>query len=180
MNKQTENEQAVENESTETILASRGSAPATRAVLEGSFRVVNRVVEVMTSERFQLINLTEKVGEIVRRSGIREGLVHLQSLHTTAVLVLCEWQQALLNDLEKFLWQLVPSGQYWQHNDPEFSDCDRKNAEAHLRGVLLSQFVTLQVRNARLLLGTWQNILLVELDGPRNRSVAVQVSGIAS
>ena len=68
--------------------------------------------------------------------------------------------------------------QYYKHNDPQFSDCERSDADSHLRGMMMGQTLSLQVRNASVLLGTWQSIILAEFDGPRSRSVAVQVSGV--
>ncbi|MCS7316144.1 MAG: secondary thiamine-phosphate synthase enzyme YjbQ [Bryobacterales bacterium] len=141
-------------------------------------RIFHRVLDWMTSERFQLLNITDRIQGVVRRSGIREGLVHIQSLHTTTALLINEWQAALLEDIKRVLEELVVRDRPWRHNDPAFSDCDRGNADAHLRGMLLGQSLCLQVRNAAVLLGAWQSIILAELDGPRTRQVAVQVLGL--
>lgn len=64
------------------------------------FRIVNRVVDWITQDRMELINITDRVNDIVRKSGIRDGIVHLQSLHTTASVFLNEWQDALLCDVK--------------------------------------------------------------------------------
>ena len=144
----------------------------------GSFKVFNRIVDWITNDRTQLLNITDRINEIVRKSGIRDGIVHLQSLHTTSAVFLNEWQDALLHDVKAFLEQVVLREQYYRHNDPDFSDCERKNADSHLRGMLMGQTLSLQVRNASVLLGTWQSIIFAEFDGPRSRSLAVQVSGV--
>src|SRR5690242_21127881 len=73
----------------------------------GSFKIFNRIVDWITSERMQLINITDRINEIVRKSGIREGLVHLQSLHTTTAVFLNEWQDALLHDVRSYFDDLV-------------------------------------------------------------------------
>src|SRR5579871_2730532 len=143
-----------------------------------SFKIFNRIVDWITSDRMQLINITDRINEIVRKSGIREGIVHLQSLHTTTSVFLNEWQDALLHDVRSFLDTLVARENSWRHNDPEYSDCERKNADSHLRGMIMGQSLSLQVRNSAVLLGTWQSIILAEFDGPRSRSVSVQVSGV--
>jgi secondary thiamine-phosphate synthase enzyme len=114
----------------------------------------------------------------VRKSGVRDGLVHLQSLHTTSSVFINEWQEALLHDVKSFFEQVVLREQYYRHNDPQYSDCERKNADSHMRGMLMGQTLCLQVRNASVLLGTWQSIIFAEFDGPRSRSLAVQVSGV--
>ncbi|MBZ5585653.1 MAG: secondary thiamine-phosphate synthase enzyme YjbQ [Acidobacteriia bacterium] len=142
------------------------------------YRVYNRIVDWTTNDRTQLINITDRVNEIVRKSGIGDGIVHLQSLHTTTAVFLNEWQDALLHDMRTFLEGVVKRGDYWRHNDPAYSDCERRNADSHLRGMMLGQSLCLQVRNASVLLGTWQSIVLAEFDGPRSRSVSVQVSGV--
>lgn len=144
----------------------------------GSYKVFNRIVDWITNDRLQLLNITERINEIVRKSGIRDGLVHLQSLHTTSAVFLNEWQDALLHDVKGFLEQMVERDRYYRHNDPQHSDCERKNADSHLRGMLMGQTLCLQVRNASVLLGTWQSIIFAEFDGPRSRSLAVQVSGV--
>src|ERR1700687_4755188 len=145
---------------------------------ETGFKMFNRIVDWITSDRMQLINITDRINEIVRKSGVREGMVHLQSLHTTTAVFINEWQDALLHDVKSFLDQIVCRENGWRHNDPEFSDCERKNADSHMRGMLMGQTLCLQVRNASVLLGTWQNIIFAEFDGPRSRSLAVQISGV--
>ncbi|MEX2261436.1 MAG: secondary thiamine-phosphate synthase enzyme YjbQ [Bryobacteraceae bacterium] len=145
---------------------------------QGAFKIFNRVVDWITNDRTQLINITDRVNEIVRKSGVRDGIVHLQSLHTTTAVFINEWQDALLQDVRTFLEQVVARDSYWRHNDPEHSDCERQNADSHLRGMLMGQTLCLQVRNSCVLLGTWQSIILAEFDGPRNRTMSVQVSGI--
>ncbi|HYM08342.1 MAG TPA: secondary thiamine-phosphate synthase enzyme YjbQ [Terriglobales bacterium] len=145
---------------------------------QGGFKMFNRIVDWITSERMQLINVTDRINEIVRKSGVRDGMVHLQSLHTTTAVFINEWQDALLQDVQSFLDQLVCREHDWRHNNPQFSDCERKNADSHLRGMLMGQSLCLQVRNSEVLLGTWQSIILAEFDGPRSRSMSIQVSGI--
>ncbi|MBI1896249.1 MAG: YjbQ family protein [Acidobacteria bacterium] len=153
-------------------------AVALQPTTQGDYKVFNRIVDWITSERMQILNITDRVNELVRKSGVRDGIIHLQSLHTTTALLITEWQDALVQDVKLFLEQLVARDAAWRHNDPNFSDCERQNADSHLRGMLVGQTLCLQVRNATVLLGTWQKILFAEFDGPRNRSLAVQISGV--
>ena len=157
------------------------AAPAgasAEAAAAGGYKVFNRIIDWITSERMQLLNITERINEIVRKSGVRDGMVHLQSLHTTSAIFLNEWQDALLPAVRQFFNEVVGGDQYYRHNDPQYSDCERKNADSHMRGMLMGQTLCLQVRNASVLLGTWQSIIFAEFDGPRSRSLAVQVSGV--
>jgi secondary thiamine-phosphate synthase enzyme len=144
----------------------------------GNYKVFNKVVDWISNDRMQLMNITERINEIVRKSGVRDGIVHLHSLHTTTAVFLSEWQDALIDDVRNFFEQVVERNRYYRHNDPEHSDCERRNADSHIRGMLMGQSLSLQVRNATVLLGTWQNIVFAEFDGPRSRSMAVQVSGV--
>ncbi len=73
------------------------------------------------------------------------------------------------------LERLVPRGEEWKHNDPRYSDCDRSNADAHLRAIMLGNSVTLQVAEGALTMGQWQRVLMAELDGPRERVLVLQV-----
>jgi len=150
--------------------------PESNALL--GFKMFNRIVDWITSDRTQLINITDRINDVVRKSGIRDGLVHLQSLHTTTSVFLNEWQDALLHDMRRLLDELVDRDDNWRHNNPEYSDCERKNADSHLRGMIMGQSLCLQVRNSAVLLGTWQSIILAEFDGPRSRSLSIQVSGV--
>ena len=155
------------------VIPEAGIQPATPG-----FRIFNRIVDWITNDRLQLINITDRINEIVQKSGVRDGIVHLQSLHTTTAVFINEWQDALLHDVRTFLEDIVCREQGWRHNDPEYSDCERQNADSHLRGMIMGQSLCLQVRNSSVLLGTWQSIILAEFDGPRSRSMSVQVSGI--
>lgn len=137
-----------------------------------------RIADWITNEKFELINVTDRINEIVSKSGVKNGVVHLQSLHTTASVFINEWQDALLHDFKTLLEKMVTKESGWRHDDPAYSDCERQNAVSHLRGLMLGHSVSLQVRNTKVLLGTWQSIILAELDGPRNRSVSVQVMGV--
>lgn len=154
------------------------SQPRTSSVPDTGYKVYNRIIDWISSDRMQLSNVTERINEVVRKSGIRDGIVHLQTLHTTTAVFINEWQDALVHDVRTFFDKVVDRDDYYRHNDPVYSDCERRNADSHMRGMLMGQTLCLQVRNASVLLGTWQSIILADFDGPRSRTLAVQVSGI--
>ena len=131
-----------------------------------------------TRERLELINITRDLNEVVRKHGMKAGFLLVQSLHTTTAVFINEFQQALLDDIKSFLERLVGRIEYWRHNDPKLSECSRKNADSHLRAMVLGHTLSLPVRNGELALGTWQSVILAELDGPRERSIQVQVLGV--
>lgn len=154
--------------------------PKTTSANAGGFAVAAETIEVDTTERIELIDLTDTVMAFVRRSGIQEGLLSLWSMHTTSTVFINESQQALEADILTFLEDLVARKKYYQHNDPAHSDCDRQNADSHLRAILLGNSVTMQVSGGELVVGRWQRVLCGELDGPRTRTIRAQVMGIAS
>jgi secondary thiamine-phosphate synthase enzyme len=131
-----------------------------------------------TCERLELINITKDLNEIVRKQGLKAGFVIVQSLHTTTAIFINEFQQALLDDIKSFLERIVGRIEYWRHNDPKLSECSRRNADSHLRAMLLGHTLSVPVRDGELALGNWQSIILAELDGPRDRAIHVQVLGV--
>ena len=160
------------------IVEAEAPAASPEPAAPGGYKVFNRIIDWITNDRLQLLNITDRINDIVRKSGVRDGIVHLQSLHTTSAVFINEWQDALLHDVRSFFEHVVDGSIYYRHNDPKYSDCERRNADSHMRGMLMGQTLCLQVRNATVLLGTWQSIIFAEFDGPRSRSLAVQVSGI--
>ena len=145
----------------------------------GGLIIHGEMFVVQTDQRVEVIDLTNRVMEFVRRFNISEGLVSIWSMHTTCTLFINEFQTALLADIKRFLEQMVARDAEYLHNDPNHSDCDRMNADSHLRAMLLGHNLTLQISGGEVVLGQWQRILMAELDGPRARSLRVQIFGIS-
>ena len=145
----------------------------------GALTIHGETIVVQTDQRIELVDLTNRVMEYVRRFNIREGFVSLWSMHTTCAIFINEFQTALLADIKAFLEKMVDRDEEWLHNNPDHSDCDRMNADAHLRALLLGHSLTLQISGGEVVLGQWQRILMAELDGPRARSLRIQVFGIS-
>jgi len=89
-----------------------------------------------------------------------------------------EWQEALVHDVQAYLATAINKDVYYRHNDPAWSDCDRHNADSHLRSLMLGISLSLQVANGDVVLGEWQSIIMAEFDGPRERSIRIQAMGI--
>ena len=145
---------------------------------EGHYKIASTTFVIRTDERVELKSITGEIAAFVEQVPIRDGIVHVSSLHTTAGLMMNEVQGALLSDMVNLFEQVIPSAVYYKHNDPLLSDCDRRNADAHLRAVVVGHSVSIPIIEGRLKLGTWQKVLLAEFDGPNNRKVHVQVMGI--
>ena len=134
-----------------------------------------------TSHATEFVDVTKLVREEVRKSGLRTGRVHLQSLHTTVGLAINENEPLLLRDFQKLLERLAPAGAGYEHDDfarrYEISVDEPVNGHAHCRQLLLTGFATLLVEEGKLVLGRWQSVFAVELDGPRHRELALQLDG---
>jgi secondary thiamine-phosphate synthase enzyme len=140
-------------------------------------RMIHETLRLATDKRLELYDLTEKVADVLKRHDIKEGMVLLSSLHTTMGLFVNEWQSALLHDVKAMLDKVVSPLDSWRHNDPQFSDCDRQNAHAHLQASVLGHAVQFSVSKGKLVLGQFQAIIAAELDGPRDRDLALQIIG---
>jgi secondary thiamine-phosphate synthase enzyme len=120
-----------------------------------------------TRQRYEVIDLTADVARVVAEAGIEEGLCSVYVPHATAAIVINENDDPnLCTDLLEALDKLVPEG-VWRHDRVD------RNGAAHIKSAILGPSETVPVRGGRLLLGTWQAIMLVDLDGPRQRRVVV-------
>jgi secondary thiamine-phosphate synthase enzyme len=145
---------------------------------QGTVKVFSKTIEVKTSERTDLINLTDEIRSFVEATAIADGHIQISVLHTTAGIFVNEWQDALLTDMKSIIEKVVPQDVYYKHNDLEFSDCDKSNAHSHLRNVVLGHCLTLPISEGKIVLGRWQTIIFSEFDGPNQRKVFLQVFGI--
>lgn len=147
-------------------------------ILDGKLKMFSRTVQVVTGSRVELYNVTDKIKDLVKSSGIKAGFLILSTLHTTTALFINEFQAALMADVKHFLERLANREHGYLHNCEDCSDCERKNADAHIRALVLGHHVTLPIQGGNIPLGQWQSILFAELDGPRERSLTAQVIGI--
>lgn len=161
-----------------STVTARERPMADRTSVTGPLAIHAEILTIETESRFQVVDITDRVMALVRSAGVSEGMAHVLSLHTTCSVLINESQAALVADIKRFLEHVVDRDADWMHNDPEHSDCDRFNADAHLRALLIGPTLTLQVSRGDLVLGQWQRVLLAELDGPRARSLRVQVMGV--
>ncbi len=138
-------------------------------------------LDFVTTHATEFVDITDRIRDEVRRAGLRNGRVHMQSLHTTLGLAINENEPLLLHDFESLLDRLAPAGAGYEHDDFarrfEVPLDEPANGHAHCRQLLLSAFATLMVEEGDLVLGRWQSMFAVELDGPRQRQVALQLDG---
>ena len=126
-------------------------------------------LRIRTAAKREMVDLTARVAEIVARSGLAEGLCSVYVPHATAAIVINENDDPnVCTDVLEALDRLIPAG-IWRHDRVD------GNAASHIQATLLGPGETIPVREGRLQLGTWQAVMLVELDGPRERRVLVSV-----
>jgi secondary thiamine-phosphate synthase enzyme len=155
--------------------------------LSGTAGVVSRLRRLAfeTHQPIQFLDLTDQVAELVRVSGLREGVANVFSRHTTAAICIQEDEPLLLDDLRDFLERSAPANAHYRHNDfrvrtVHMHDDENPNGHAHCQQMMLGTSESVPVMDGELLLGAWQRIFLVELDGPRaQREVIIQVIGSA-
>jgi secondary thiamine-phosphate synthase enzyme len=117
----------------------------------------------------EMLDITAQVAEVVKVTGVRDGICVIYVPHATAAVVINENADPnVCADILDALAGLVPEGK-WRHDRID------NNAAAHIKATVLGPSEAVPVRNGRLALGTWQSVMLVELDGPRERSVIVEV-----
>jgi secondary thiamine-phosphate synthase enzyme len=124
---------------------------------------------LQSQRQYQMLDVTQQVAKFVAEAGTEEGVCSVYVPHATAAVVINENADPnICDDALDALAKLVPDG-VWRHDRIDH------NGAAHIKAVMLGPGETIPVRNGRLLLGTWQAIMIVELDGPRRRRVIVTV-----
>ncbi len=141
-------------------------------------KLLRHQLQLATTDPIQVIDITQEVRAWISESGIRDGLLTLMSLHTTARLNLNERELKLQQDMVTFLKRLVPRDGDYLHNLAPVDG--RDNAHSHLLGLFMNASETIPVAGGALVMGGWQSIFFIELDGPREcREVQLQLLGEA-
>lgn len=126
-------------------------------------------IRLRSSAQYEVFDITGEVADIVREAGVRQGLCSVYVTHATAAIVINENDDPnLCDDLLDALNQLVAEGG-WRHDRID------GNGAAHLKAAILGPSETIPIHDGRLLMGTWQAIMVVDLDGPRDRRIVVTV-----
>lgn len=125
-------------------------------------------IQVETRDRFDIVDVTERVENSIMP--VDRGICTVFVQHTTAALIINETESGLRSDIEQALTQLIPDDATYAHDQID------DNAAAHLRSMLLGASISIPILDGSLALGTWQSILLVECDGPRQRNVEIVVT----
>ena len=139
-------------------------------------------LQVTSTRAPEFIDITHHVVELVRESGVRDGLACVYSKHTTAAIKINENEPLLLTDMDAFLKKLAPVDQYYAHNDfsirtVNMTEDECPNGHAHCGHLMLASSETIPIIDGELQLGRFQSIFVIELDHPREREVLISVMG---
>lgn len=125
-------------------------------------------IEVHTHHRNELLDITEKVNEVIKKSGLRNGTAIIYIPHTTAAITLNEnYDPSVAKDILEALSKIAPRSGAYSHTEG--------NADAHIKAAIIGSSRTVFFENGEILFGTWQGIFFCEFDGPRRRKVIVKL-----
>jgi secondary thiamine-phosphate synthase enzyme len=147
-----------------------------------TLKVCHALISLETEGCLQFIDLTDLLLELVRRSGIRNGLVNIQTRHTTTAIMINENEPLLIQDLKKTLQALAPHDAAYQHDDFDVRTAnmcpdEAKNGHSHCKVMFLKASEAANIVEGAVQLGPWQRIFFIELDRARKRTVSVVVMG---
>jgi len=145
-------------------------------------RNTHKTLEYQTKGLFDFIDITDGVKTFVKESGIQNGLVNVQTLHTTAGVLLNENEPLLIEDIKLHLEKTAPRDLKYNHDDfgrRKVNLCDEEciNGHSHCKALHLPVNITLNLINGEIQFGQWQRILFIELDRARKRKVQIQAIG---
>jgi secondary thiamine-phosphate synthase enzyme len=135
-------------------------------------------ISVVTQQELEFVDLTASLSGLVEALGVCDGVLTVQTRHTTTGLMINEHEPLLLDDLKAMFERLVPAGASYAHDDfscrtVNLGPNERRNGHAHCRAALLRTSESIPIVDRRLTLGRWQRIFLVEFDGGQRREISV-------
>lgn len=145
--------------------------------------IKNKTLEYKTKGGFEFEDITDEVHKFVEESGMKNGLVNIQTLHTTACVIVNENEPLLIEDMKKNFREIAKKDIYYGHNDFDIRTVNMcgldecQNGHSHCLAAYLPTAVTLNVVGGKVSFGEWQRVFFVELDHSRNRKVQMQVLG---
>jgi len=145
--------------------------------------IKNKTLEYQTKGEYEFLDITDEVSDFVEKSGVKDGLINVQSLHTTAAVIVNENEPLLIEDMKNNFREIAKKDIYYGHNDFSIrtvnmcgpTEC--KNGHSHCLNAYLTTSVVLNVINGKLSLGEWQRVFFIELDHSRPRKVQMQILG---
>lgn len=126
------------------------------------------VIKITTHSRTELVDITDKISEVIKRSRVETGTAVIYVPHTTAAVTINEnYDQSVRDDINTILNKLIPHNYSYSHTEG--------NADAHIKAAIIGSSRTVFFEGSKILFGTWQGIFFCEFDGPRKRKVYVKI-----
>ncbi|MBU3918863.1 secondary thiamine-phosphate synthase enzyme YjbQ [Patescibacteria group bacterium] len=141
-----------------------------------------KILSLQTKSLLDIIDITDKIKAFVKEAKIKDGLINIQSLHTTATVFVNENEPLLLEDLKKHLERIAPVNNVYEHDDFEkrtVNMCEDEcaNGHSHCKAIHLPTSVCLNIKDNKIQFGPWQSIMFIELDRARKREIQIQILG---
>ena len=137
-------------------------------------KIINEIIRLDTKGNGDLLDITQEVSRCLESSKLKEGNLTVFVIGSTAAITTFEYEPGLVEDMQALYEKLIPQGKHYQH-DETWGDA---NGFSHLRAALQGPALTIPFADAKLLLGTWQQVVLAEFDTrPRHRKIVVQLIG---
>lgn len=137
-------------------------------------KIINEIIRLSTKGNGDLLNITQELSRCLESSKLKEGNLTVFMIGSTAAITTFEYEPGLIKDVQDLYEKLIPRNKHYQHDDT-WGDA---NGFSHLRSALQGPSLTIPFDNGKLLLGTWQQVVLAEFDNrPRARELIVQIIG---
>lgn len=134
-------------------------------------QILTEILEIKTTQRVEIIDITHNIDAAIVESGLRKGLVNIYSKHSTSAIFINENETGLVKDYLDLIESLIPTGVNYRHNRID------NNADSHLRSFIIGNNETVPFEKGSMSLGTWQSVFFLEMDGPRNRRITITIMG---
>lgn len=145
--------------------------------------IKHKTLDYKTKNSLEFYDITDKVHEFVAETGIQNGIVNIQTLHTTTAIIVNEDEPLLIEDMKNHFRELAREDAYYGHNDFDIRTAhmhgleEYKNGHSHCLAAYLPTHVTLNIVGGKVTFGEWQRIFFIELDHARDRKTQIQVMG---
>lgn len=145
-------------------------------------KIKNHIIDIKTSDTLEFIDITNKIQKILRKVKIKDGIVNVQSLHTTVAIIVNESEPLLIEDMKKALDRIAPRNIKYKHDDfsirtVNMCEGECRNGHSHCKAIHLPSAQIINVLENKLQLGQWQRVFVIELDRPRARKISLQIIG---
>jgi secondary thiamine-phosphate synthase enzyme len=145
-------------------------------------KIINHIINLKTAATLEFIDITDRIQKALGKIKVKDGIVNIQSLHTTMAVIVNEAEPLLISDMKKLLEKIAPEKAEYQHDDftirtVNMCDGECQNGHSHCKAIHLPTSQMLNIVGNKLQLGQWQRIFAIELDRSRPRKIALQIIG---